>query len=235
MPNCEKCGRKLKQSQIKEVAPGKLKGDSEITEKKILCSDCWQYRTVFTPLARRVFEKIVMLEQQGEHEEALKKLDYIFDSTNPGLWYKKAELLAHLGELADALECYEEALFLDTHLVKAWYKKGWILFHLEKFEDAVKAFDNVLELERTEFKFAEDKWTHAAMFGKIFCLEQLKRLDEAITVFQELHKMLADLPHFKNLEFKGFKEFILSDIDRMLRFLEPTKAGAVGFSNVAGI
>ncbi len=83
----------------------------------------------------------------------------------PGDWYTKANILANLYKYTEAIKCYDEILFLDTHYTKAWYRKGCILFGLEKYADAVKCFDNVMVLDASN-KNAEKSWYLAALILK---------------------------------------------------------------------
>ena len=149
MAQCEYCGRNINfLSKKYYVYPAKMKGSLEITQATIICKDC--ISKYLTGSDKSEFDKrsnIAILIVKKDFKEALKVLESVFDKENEADWYSKGNILLNLGDAGEALECYDEALFLDTHYIKAWYRKGHVLFCMMKFMDSAKCFENVVELE----------------------------------------------------------------------------------------
>ncbi|MGB9622783.1 MAG: tetratricopeptide repeat protein, partial [Candidatus Bathyarchaeia archaeon] len=66
--------------------------------------------------------------------------------------------LANLGNVQEALDCFNKAIELNPNLAKAWYNKGLILFKLNRVNEAEfcakealridPQYDKAKELER---------------------------------------------------------------------------------------
>jgi tetratricopeptide (TPR) repeat protein len=125
-----------------------MKGSLEITQATIICKDC--ISKYLSSSDRDDFDKrsnMVVLFAKNEFKKALEILETVFDKESESDWYSKGNILLNLGKSEEALECYEEALFLDTHYIKAWYRKGHILLSMKKYMNSAKCFENVIELE----------------------------------------------------------------------------------------
>ena len=165
---------------------GKTKGALEITDEKIICKECVDKLVPNYKRAKlkdmREFSALHFIKK--DHAQALEKLNETFNEKNAYDWYNKAALLMDLERYNEALNCYDGALFLDTHYVKAWYNKGLVLNNLnheeikknkignlEKLEAALKCFDNVIELEgKKKDKYPRDNWKYAASFYRMLTL-----------------------------------------------------------------
>lgn len=147
MARCEECSQKIGfRSKKYYIYPAKSKGSLEITQAKIICKDCIsKYLLDESGLDKR--SNIPILIAQNNFKEALKVLESVFDKRSASDWYGKGNILLNLENAEEALECYDEALFLDTHYIKAWYRKGHVLLSMNKYMDSAKCFENVIELE----------------------------------------------------------------------------------------
>jgi tetratricopeptide (TPR) repeat protein len=149
MAQCEYCGRNINfRSKKYYIYPAKRKGSLEITQATIICKDC--ISKYFTGSDKSELDKrrnALILFAEKNFKEALKVLESVFDKESESDWYSKGNILHNLGDVEEALECYDEALFLDTHYIKAWYRKGHVLLSMNKYMDSAKCFENVVELE----------------------------------------------------------------------------------------
>lgn len=149
MAQCEECGQNINfQSKKYYIYPAKRKGSLEITQAKIICKDCIsKYLTGSDESELDKRQNIPILVAKKNFKEALKALESVFNKKSASDWYSKGNILLNLGNAQEALECYDEALFLDTHYIKAWYRKGHVLLSMNKDMDSAKCFENVVELE----------------------------------------------------------------------------------------
>ena len=149
MAQCEECGRNINfRSKKYYIYPAKKKGSLEITQATIICKDCIsKYLTGSDKSGLDKRKKAVILFAKKNFKEALKVLESVFDKESKSDWYSKGNILHNLGNAEEALECYDEALFLDTHYIKAWYRKGQTLLSMNKYMNSAKCFENVVELE----------------------------------------------------------------------------------------
>jgi len=149
MAQCGECGRNINfQSKKYYIYPAKRKGSLEITQAKIICRDCIsKYLTGSDKRELDKRENAVILIAKKNFKEAIKVLESVFNEKNAGDWYSKGNILLNLGKSEEALKCYDEALFLDTHYIKAWYRKGHVLLSMNKDMDSAKCFENVVDLE----------------------------------------------------------------------------------------
>jgi tetratricopeptide (TPR) repeat protein len=146
---CEYCGRNINFLNKKYyIYPAERKGSLEITQATIICKDCIsKYVSGRDKSDLDKMQNIVILIAKNDFKEALRVLESVFDKRSESDWYSKGNILQNLGKEEEALKCYDEALFLDTHYIKAWYRKGHLLFHMMKFMDSAKCFENVVDLE----------------------------------------------------------------------------------------
>jgi len=170
MANCSACKKYLWFFTKKYyIYPGKEKGSLDLCEEKYLCQKCFDasFNKKKEENARgRKLSDFLLLMAKKNYADALEMYDSIFDKDIPGDWYTRGNILANLGKRREALDCYNEALFLDTHYAKAWYRKGQILFETKNFVDAARCFENVLQLENYARLFSNRpyRWFNAAMF-----------------------------------------------------------------------
>jgi len=149
MAQCEECGQNINfQSKKYYIYPAKKKGSLEVTQAKIICRDCiskYLSSSDRSDLDKR--SNIAILIAKENFKEAIKELESVFNKKSASDWYSKGNMLFNLGKSEEALECYDEALSLDTHYIKAWYRKGHVLLSMNKYMDSAKCFENVVELE----------------------------------------------------------------------------------------
>ena len=168
---CSKCGNSIGYSENKYYNyKGKEKGALDIADERIYCGKCYDKyiykgKTRSSNIDVSKSAAIILAMQTGRWNDALKLQDEIFDPSNPADWYSKGNILVNLNDTKGALTCYDEALFLDTHYVKAWYRKAWLLFSTKKLKEAATCYENVLLLERW-LKEAIDDYKKDAQEGQ---------------------------------------------------------------------
>lgn len=64
--------------------------------------------------------------------------------------YKKGEQLADLGNYAQALTCFEQAIAIQPQSVAAWVFRGVVLIHLERYKEALASCDRALSILPTD-------------------------------------------------------------------------------------
>ena len=104
--------------------------------------------------------KMIRCIEKEQYTEYLQIIEDNFNAENPSHWYNKGNALRNIQRFEEAVDCFNKALFLDTHYIKAWYRKGQTLFYLEKYLDALKSFGNVVQLD----KKYQSGWGTAAKF-----------------------------------------------------------------------
>jgi len=150
MVKCSQCNKtQLFFKKKYYVYPGETIGSNEITAEKILCKKCLdEYYKIKDDSNIDKRTDTVKLMVNKEFTKALKALDSTFNEKDPSCWYSKANILVDLKRYDGALKCYNEALFLDTHYIKAWYRKGSLLLASHKYIDAAKCLENVIDLDK---------------------------------------------------------------------------------------
>jgi tetratricopeptide (TPR) repeat protein len=183
---CNICNKKMSILSKKFYAYfGKSKGSLEITEEKIICSQCAEkYRKSITKNFNENLEFTKLKLINKDLAKALEKLNEIFDENDLTHWYNKGNTLLDMDRLEEALNCYDEALFIDTHYTKAWFRKGQTLGYLnskkiekdnfgdlDKLYASLRCFENVIELEKNKkTQYPRDGWEYAASFMMMLTL-----------------------------------------------------------------
>ncbi|MBU1644440.1 MAG: hypothetical protein KKA62_03360 [Nanoarchaeota archaeon] len=233
MNKCHNCDKKIGiLSKKYYIYPGNKKGDLTITEEKISCKNC-----IFDidDSEQDIRQEVVVLMVGDKFKEALIKLNKVFNKESSSDWYSKGNLLRNLKKNLDALDCYDEALLLDTHYVKCWYRKGWLLKELKEYKKAAQCFSNVIELEKSSlnensikvygdennYKYEINVWTFAAIISKALTLMNLKKFDEADMTFTILYRTVGHFPPFASIEDKDFISYCVQNWDKILDLLEP--------------
>ncbi|MBM3845945.1 MAG: tetratricopeptide repeat protein [Verrucomicrobia bacterium] len=88
----------------------------------------------------------------------------------------KGEALLQLGQPAEALTAFEEALRLDPAMVEGWVKKGSALERLDRMEDALQCYDHAIALDGS--------FTLAYLYKGGVC-NRLERFDEALACYEQ--------------------------------------------------
>lgn len=241
---CEKCGEDIGifdriRGKKFYIYPGNEKGSLEITEEKIICEDCLP-----KPMPEEKAQKLVLRSHEEKYEEALEVLESFFNEERAKDWYNKGNLLANLGKLEQALECYNQALFLDTHYAKAWYRKGCLLFEFEEYEDAAQCFTNVVNLdeefsqkckpgefphedylevveEDSKIKLIPKTWAFASLLNEGIAHIKAGDPDMAEAVFGWLYTIIGDIPPFDSIHINDFSRYCIENRNRVLDLLEP--------------
>lgn len=87
----------------------------------------------------------------------------------------RGDSLMTVGEMSEALTCFDDALHLEPSLAKAWAHKGLALSSAGRYDQATNCVEKAMQLDPTSFD--------AAITGaKLLCL--LGREEEALTYFE---------------------------------------------------
>jgi tetratricopeptide (TPR) repeat protein len=242
MIRCNKCNKPFLLKKKYYDYKGKKKGSFEITNEKIYCKKCFE--SLYSndePNIEDVGDMIIKM-REGKYKEALKELEKHFDKTKKSDWYNKGNLLRNLKKDKEALECYNEAIFLDTHYIKAWYRKGQTLHENDKFSDAGKCFENVLELEKSILNqdslqvkptekgvvYESNVWSFGAMLMRALAFMGEKKFDEADAIFTLLYRTMGHFPPFNQIEPDDFIQYCVKNAGQILDWLEPNMVAEIG-------
>lgn len=148
------------------IYPGAEKGSFDLTPPQVICKKCADGK-----FSQNIedepdqFAKIVIAMNKGNFLVAFDILTSIFNKENPSHWYNAGNILVNLKRFDEAYQCYDNAIFLNTHYTKCWYRKGSLLSYKQDYASAVKAFDNVIQLDPNNVY----NWGHAAMLNSMLC------------------------------------------------------------------
>lgn len=151
------------------IYPGLTKGSFEITGEKQLCKSCMS--KIFDDIHAKEVADISICMKEKRFDDAIKIFQSIFNNESDKNWYNLGNLYYNKLQLSDALDCYDNALFLNTHYIKAWYRKGTILYSIsklqdvEKLKDSAQCFKNILLLDPKN-KYG---WNNASTFFIALC------------------------------------------------------------------
>ena len=177
MVKCENCDKRIIFKKKYYEYPGNKKGSFEITEHKTYCKKCFDELFHSSNENTEDTGKLIILMHEEKFKEALQDINKNFNKRYKCDWYNKGNIYYNLKKDQEAIKCYDEAIYLDTHYIKAWYKKGMALFELDEFDKATKCFTNVLELEKNYinedsilvhhsekgFRYETNVWTFASL------------------------------------------------------------------------
>lgn len=104
---------------------------------------------------------------------------YIYD------WMVNVSLYSDQGMHEVAIECYDEALRINSEFAEASVNKGFELMALERFNESLECFDGSLNLNPK----IKDAW-----LGKGDLLRHLGRFDEALNCYDEALKIAPNYP-----------------------------------------
>jgi tetratricopeptide (TPR) repeat protein len=182
MSRCEKC-RSFKTIFSRSfIYPGKTIGSFEITEAKPICDTCISKMKEDESTHGETSSKMIKCIEKENYAEYLHIIEENFNTENPSHWYNKGNALRNLQRFDEAVDCFNKALFLDTHYIKAWYRKGQTCFYHGNYRDALLSFGNVVQLDQ---KY-ESGWGMAAKFYIMMTLSrEYTRLHEEGKLTQE--------------------------------------------------
>jgi tetratricopeptide (TPR) repeat protein len=71
----------------------------------------------------------------------------IIDEDSDAAWNNKGVILTKLGKYNEAIECFDKALKINSHVSNIWLNRGIALVKLNEFEEAMDCFDRALQLD----------------------------------------------------------------------------------------
>jgi tetratricopeptide (TPR) repeat protein len=89
-------------------------------------------------------------------------------------WNSRGDYLMKQDKFDEAIEAYDEAIWIDPNYANAWNNKGNILYLQSKFDEAIKAYDESIRLDSNFF---------APWCGKGQLLYDQGKFDEAIRLY----------------------------------------------------
>jgi tetratricopeptide (TPR) repeat protein len=160
---CCRCGKIVEKDCISVRYPGISKGSFDLSGPKPICQSCIDQ---FDDSAHtQELANLVICITKNETDKAIQIIKSIFNKNNETHWYNLGNLYFQKGMLPEALECFDNALFLNTIYVKVWYRKGTILMKQQNFVDASKCFKNILILDPKN----EHGWNPASAYCLLLC------------------------------------------------------------------
>lgn len=119
----------------------------------------------------------------GKYEEAIKYFDLEIsqNSNNARAYSFKADALALLGKMNQALECYNQAIRLSPKDPQLYFEKGKFLFQaMHKNEEAIESFDLAIKYDPNSAQ---------AYYGKGMALDEMGRSGEAREYYEKAYNI----------------------------------------------
>jgi tetratricopeptide (TPR) repeat protein len=191
--------------------------------------------------------KMIRCIEQEHYAEYLRIIEDNFNAGNPSHWYNKGNALRYLQRFDEAIDCFDKALFLDTHYIKAWYRKGQTLFYRGNFRDALISFGNVVQLDK---KYLSG-WGIAAKFYIMMALHReyslLVKENEMTREFENYEREWVDHLYFllhdeltlhdggkiipEEIIPEEFLDYCAEYFEEILDILEPVKGPVICFKS----
>lgn len=234
---CYMCGKSIDNDCNSVKYPGISKGSYELTDPKYICQTCLDQMDDSDHTYE--YAEFVICIEKNEIDKAIQILKSIFNNINEMHWYNLGNLYFRKNMKSEALDCYDQALFLNTAYIKAWYRKGSILMTQENFFDACKCFKNIRNLDQNN----DEGWNSASAFCLLICSvvihnKAVQTGKSAEVTDKEVQKWIMECkPVWEyaiirefNVEksgIDGFIDFCFENYDSILDYLEPS----TGFLN----
>ena len=247
MSRCEKCGSLKTILSRSFIYPGKTIGSFEITKGKPICNTCISKMKEDASTHGETSLKMIRCIEQEHYAEYLRIIEDNFNAGNPSHWYNKGNALRYLQRFDEALDCFDKALFLDTHYIKAWYRKGQTFFYRGNFRDALISFGNVVQLDK---KYLSG-WGIAAKFYIMMALHReyslLVKENEMTREFENYEREWVDHLYFllhdeltlpdggkiipEEITPEEFLDYCAEYFEEILDILEPVKGPVICFKS----
>lgn len=234
-----------------------MKGSLEIIDKKSLCKSCVDIIQDDFANTKEI-SKIAVFMNEKKFDEAITTIQSFFNKEHDAHWYNLGNMYYRKLQYSEALDCFDNTLFLNTHYIKAWYRKGTLLYglsklqDLEKLQDSKQCFKNILLLDPEN----KQMWNNASAFFIALCSilihnRYVQEGKDAIKTNQEVQKWVSVIMPYKypvdlannlnnNLAGKKGKELLDSlidwwffNFDDILNALEP-KIGVINIYSTEG-
>ncbi|HEY4174569.1 MAG TPA: tetratricopeptide repeat protein, partial [Rhodopila sp.] len=114
---------------------------------------CDRVLTIDPGFAPAMLRRAAMLGLVGRHRQAVADLDHLLlqpnrpDSLQATVHMLRGDSLRHLGEPAEAVAAYDQAVGLRPALTDAWVSRGKVLRELGEFDDALDSFETALKID----------------------------------------------------------------------------------------
>ena len=145
------------------------------------------------------------LIRQKKFEEALKLSQMVKkvhdDEKSPYFWYKKGLHLVQIGEMEEALECFESDLKKRGYTFEGFFVMGKVLLQLKRYEEALECFNKASEEKNQNFLKTSQK--------KIY-LQKEKKFEKALLYSSKANKEFSPEPdfwYFKGITLLALKKF----------------------------
>ena len=144
------------------------------------------------------YEKKKLRIKKGKYyKNILKNLDDDDINLFFGAWFYKGISLKNLGNLEEALKCFDIILKIFPDDIDALNGKGHTLYDLGKYEESIKCFDRVLEI---------DPNNTIALNGKGNILYDLERYEEAIKYYDRAIKYYENVIGISNSDYEDISK-----------------------------
>jgi tetratricopeptide (TPR) repeat protein len=238
---CCRCGKIVEKDCVSVKYPGISKGSYAISDPKPICQYCLDQLDDSDHTQELADLAICMTK--NENDKAIQIVKSIFNKNNESHWYNLGNLYFRKGMLSEALDCFNNALLLNTVYTKAWYRKGTILMNQKNFVDASKCFKNILILNPKN----ENGWNPASAFCLLLCSvvihnttvqkgEDGKKTNQEVIRWLTENKPVWEFAFSKGFDLKkvginGYIDFCFENQGKILDYLEPKIATVNIYAN----
>ncbi|MEM3396909.1 MAG: tetratricopeptide repeat protein [Thermoplasmata archaeon] len=213
-------------------------------------------------LLKALFEGYAKAER---YEEAVKTgLKIVETEETPELWYSIGNLLLKLGRIERALECYQQAVYLNPELVEAYVARGKVFAEKGEFEKAAGEYRRAVEIrpDAYEPRFAlatlltkqkqyqealehiekaiATKRSAEALLEKARILNSLGKLEESVTAYEQAFQVSQQIPEILYekalvLEKLGLIEPAIETLEKNLQLHKHEKSASALVEMLEGV
>ncbi|MCK5559835.1 MAG: tetratricopeptide repeat protein, partial [Thermoplasmata archaeon] len=90
--------------------------------------------------AKKIIVEMILKESKGTGK--IQR----FDKRSANAWNDKGVVLIKIGNLKEAISCFDRAIKINPNVSDIWSNKGIVLYKLHKYERAMRCFDKALQL-----------------------------------------------------------------------------------------
>ena len=238
---CCRCGKPVGILWDSFTYPGKVKGSLELTSAQPICQSCLDQRDDYAHAGE--LANIATSLGDNDYDRAVEIIKSIFTKNNEYHHYNLGHIYFSKGWLRDAVDCFNNAILLNTHYIKAWYWKGHILKNQGEFADAAICFNNIRTLDLRN----ESGWRPASDFSGLMSLIELhnaaiRKGTGSARTQDVIYRLLAESKepvwqfasskgyNITELDIDGYVDFCYNNQWEILNFLEPLRSGEVNLN-----
>ncbi|MEG4404240.1 tetratricopeptide repeat protein, partial [Microcoleus sp. MON2_D5] len=136
------------------------------------------------PRLKAYFDEMEYCREQKDDISALEYAERLVTSRGEAKdWSEKGRCLNRLERHAEALECLEKAIEIDSDYARAWAYKGNVFNSLERYEESLVSYDKAIALDDND---------KLAWYWRGNVLDDLKRYEQALESFDRALELDAN-------------------------------------------